>query len=642
MSDRTNWNELSEPKRRRPRSGTAAALVRGLFFALAVLLGFLLLELPWNPDVFAIPWPYVQANLLIGLLACAIVFLAGQRTRASLAVYVGLALAAGCANFFIITFKGQPIVPADLFALSTAASVAGGYSLFLTAQLVFCLVVFAAFCAALYFLCPPRPVSRRDFGPNCLAAVLLVALGFMQYGAIDIKSECDVTVDVWDVRGSYATQGTALCFLSRAQELTPAEPEGYSSETLDTILGPFGSADGIFQASAPLEGPHEDADGASNSNTAAALPYDGPNVIAIMNETFSDLSSYPGLEDAAPVTEFFHEVADDSLASGNVFVSAMGGGTCNSEFEFLTGASMGNMGGGVYPYVLYGFKDADSLPRAFGELGYRTRAIHPAEGSNWRRDAVYAQLGFDAFDDIATFKSQPGYDESLFRGLVSDRATYDLALAMLDEADGPQFVFDVTIQNHGGYDPALVPDEQRLALDRDAFRTTEMDEFASCMAASERDLAYLMDQLDQQPDPVVVCFFGDHQPGFANDLFERAYGTAVEGVPLEQVQERFRTPYLIWGNAAARSLGMADPATVAGGTTSLNYLGATLLEACGLPMGEHFGFLQALRQQVPAINMNGYLAPDGQWYWFDQDGGVADALQAYAIVQYGSLFGQRG
>ena len=87
---------------------------------------------------------------------------------------------------------------------------------------------------------------------------------------------------------------------------------------------------------------------------------------------------------------------------------------------------------------------------------------------------------------------------------------------------------------------------------------------------------------------------------------------------------------------------MADPATVAGGTTSLNYLGATLLEACGLPMGEHFGFLQALRQQVPAINMNGYLAPDGQWYWFDQDGGVADALQAYAIVQYGSLFGQRG
>ena len=34
----------------------------------------------------------------------------------------------------------------------------------------------------------------------------------MQYQAIDIKKDCEVTVDVWDVRGSYATQGTA-CLL---------------------------------------------------------------------------------------------------------------------------------------------------------------------------------------------------------------------------------------------------------------------------------------------------------------------------------------------------------------------------------------------------------------------------------------------
>ena len=46
-------------------------------------------------------------------------------------------------------------------------------------------------------------------------------------------------MDVWDVRGSYATQGTALCFLSRAQELTPKPPEGYSAEAVDAILAPF-------------------------------------------------------------------------------------------------------------------------------------------------------------------------------------------------------------------------------------------------------------------------------------------------------------------------------------------------------------------------------------------------------------------
>ena len=52
------------------------ALRRSVFFALAVVLGFLLLELPWNGDVFAIPQRYVIDNLLLLGLGCAITFLA--------------------------------------------------------------------------------------------------------------------------------------------------------------------------------------------------------------------------------------------------------------------------------------------------------------------------------------------------------------------------------------------------------------------------------------------------------------------------------------------------------------------------------------------------------------------------------------
>ena len=398
------------------RSRATDALRRGAFFALAVVLGFLLLELPWNDGVFAIPQRYVVDNLLILGLGCAIVFLTGQRTRASLAVFTGFCLLWGTANFFIITFKGQPIVPADLFALGTAASVAGGYSLFLTGRLVFCWALFATYCVALAKLCPQRKRARWDVAANVLAAALLVCLGTMQYQAIDIKSDCDVTVDVWDVRGSYATQGTALCFLSRAQELTPKPPEGYSAEAVDAILAPFAEDPLTGTDGTVAESPSPDTTG--NQNSAApttgdaapeqpeALPYDGPNVIAIMNETFSDLSEYPGLEGTNAAPTFFHEVADDSLAAGDVYVSAMGGGTCNSEFEFLTGASMGNMGGGVYPYVLYDLEGVDNLASYFRGLGYGTHAIHPAEAANWRRDRIYEQLGFDTFDDITTMEDR--------------------------------------------------------------------------------------------------------------------------------------------------------------------------------------------------------------------------------------------
>ncbi len=120
---------------RNRRGDIARTLVRLAFFAVAVALGFILLEVPWNDGLPAMEAKYVMPNLAVLALGGAIVFLIGQRTRASLAVFVSLCLLSGMANFFLIEFKGQPIVPADLFALSTAASVSSGYSLFLTSRL---------------------------------------------------------------------------------------------------------------------------------------------------------------------------------------------------------------------------------------------------------------------------------------------------------------------------------------------------------------------------------------------------------------------------------------------------------------------------------------------------------------------------
>ncbi len=623
-------------------SEASDVLKRAAFFVATVLIGFLLLELPWNPEVFAIPGSYVVANLLILGLGCAVFYFAGQRTRASLAIFAGICLLAGTANFFIITFKGQPIVPADLFALNTAASVAGGYSLFITGQLIFCAALFAGFCVALAKLCPKRPLAGWDVAANCTAALLLVCLGVMQFNNVDIKEECDVTVDVWDVRGSYGTQGTALCFLSRAQELTPTEPDGYSPETLDAILGPF-NRPGPELIQASDEAGAQDTAGSTPEQAPPAEPFDGPNVIAIMNETFSDLSEYPGLENSNAAPTFFHEVAADALASGDVYVSAMGGGTCNSEFEFLTGASMGNMGGGVYPYVLYDLEGVDNLASYFRNLGYGTHAIHPAEAANWRRDRIYGQLGFETFDDITTME---GADT--FRDLTTDKATYERALQKIDENDGPQFIFDVTIQNHGGYDTGLVPAEDAVQLDSDTVMNPEVDEFLAAMKRSDEDLRWLIDELNAREEPTIVVFFGDHQPGFADWLFEATHGIPVEGADLEEVQTRYRTPYFIWANAAARAEDAPTRLTEIGdaSVTSLNYLASLLVDAAGLPSTTHSRYMTSLRQMVPAVNLNGYRDAEGLWHWFGEETAseaqekAQEALNSYRIVQYDNLFNQ--
>ena len=361
-------------------------------------------------------------------------------------------------------------------------------------------------------------------------------------------------------------------------------------------------------------------------------------MIAVMNETFADLSRYPGLAGTDARPAHYYEIAEEALEAGDAYVSALGGGTCNSEFEFLTGSTMGHLGGGVYPYVLYDLDGAESLVSYFDALGYATHAVHPAENTNWRRDRVYDQLGFDEFSDQAAFE-----DADTLRGLTTDRATYDYVLDLLEADEHPQFVFDVTLQNHGGYDVGGLADELAVSVPLDDGSTSsELDEYASVIRQADRDLAYLVDRLNALDRPVVLCFFGDHQPGFSDWLFEATHGATADDLGLEAVQERYTVPYLIWANDAARAQGAHASGNGGSERTSLNYLGSKLVEAAGLPTTGYQRFLLAVREAIPAINLNGFLTADGAWHGFDDEGAEAgdalEALRAYATVQYDNLF----
>ncbi len=128
-----------------PRAhASRARLVRALACMAAVALGFFLMEFPANDVLFSMDFFYVAANL--GMLAAlfAIVYTVGQRSRGAIAAFLAVCLLAGVANHFVIAFKGQPVVPADLFALNTAAAVSGGYSFWPDERVVACGVLFAA------------------------------------------------------------------------------------------------------------------------------------------------------------------------------------------------------------------------------------------------------------------------------------------------------------------------------------------------------------------------------------------------------------------------------------------------------------------------------------------------------------------
>lgn len=314
------------------------------------------------------------------------------------------------------------------------------------------------------------------------------------------------------------------------------------------------------------------------------------------------------------------------------------------------------MGGGVYPYMFYDLALAECLPRYFSALGYETTALHPENPSNWRRDVVYERMGFDWFLSEADFPE----DADTLRGLVTDRATYDVILDLLEEEDGPQFIFDVTLQNHGGYETGLLEESSYGGVTVNGETIEGMGEYLGCIDASEKDLLYFLDRLGSVDRKVVVVFFGDHQPGFNDALAEAAYESALGDLDVAEGQSRYETPYLVWANydiasvadlvggsddeglRASTDESSNDALSVDAGDVSVGYMMAKTTYAAGLPLTEYQKALLQLSKEIPVLNLNGYCDAEGEWHRIGERSGASDAFDAYELVQFANIFDAEG
>ena len=227
---------------------------------------------------------------------------------------------------------------------------------------------------------------------------------------------------------------------------------------------------------------------------------------------------------------------------------------------------MGLLGAGVYPYMLYDLKGADNMTRYLSSSATKQAPSILPKAETGAATACTSSLDSTNSASIESFT-----DAEMFRNMVSDALpTYDLVLELLAQDEGPQFIFDVTIASHGGYDTGTVPEEEMAHVALDGEENAELDGYISCIERSDAELEDFMDKLRLLDRPVVLCFFGDHQPGFVEWLSSEAF-EADQMPEIELVQNRYVTPYMVWTNDAQLRGKAGAPTTE---PTSLNYLGA--------------------------------------------------------------------
>lgn len=604
------------------RSSVPLSFLRDLaLIVAAAVVSVFLIELPWNDGFYSLPANMILLNFAIILLAYICLYFLGLRTGGLIALGVTFLFFVGVAQYFVALFKESSILPSDLMALGTAMAVSVGYEFVFTDSLVSLVPWYAAAIALLSTIVPVRP-KRRDGRvlSGCVDGVLGCVLCLLFANGIvttDFIHTFGCSESYWDPLGVYKTQGFLPSFISLAQAIPIQEPEGYSAERANQIEEGYvaqydagrGLAEGVVLA---------------REQFAAQKPA----IVAIMNESYADLSVFNGLDGGYEGAAYPRTLAD-GIVGGKVLASIYGGGTCNSEFEFLTGSSMAHIGFGKYPFTSYDLSDVASLPKQLAEYGYTSTAIHPYIGTNWNRDVVYQELGFDEFIDREGFDGGEWYHAGL-----SDACSYAKILDLLLEDASPQFIFDVTIQNHGGYDWGNIPPDHLPSYSPQGVSDTlksALNEYVACINKSDADLTWFLNELRAIGRPVVVVFFGDHHPAFTTELNDAVYGDSDNLSGLSRVYE---TPYFMWANYDIPSSDQVNQYC----DLNICNLGAALFEYIGVPLTDYQKSSLSLQETLSLVNVFGYRAPDGQWYsLWDDKSPYSDLINDRATIQYNNF-----
>lgn len=485
--------------------------------------------------------------------------------------------------------RGSEFEFTDLPNVKTALSVVAEYHIVINKKWILAVVIcmMIGIFARKIEIIPPK--SKKKF--------------WLQKGVCTVMMICfmsliQTSISSWKVN-HWAKSGTInngfLCnMLLRIEKLKIEVPEGYSKETAEQILAEYEKT-----SKACTEGEVKE-----------------PTIIVIMNEAFADLSVLGEFETSQEVMPFFNGMREN-VVKGYALSSVFGGSTANSEWEYLTGNSVGFLPDGAIAYTQYVNEESKSLVSRLKDLGYTCVGMHPYHASGWRRSTVYPALGFDEVHFLEDF------DQShCIRNYVSDETFYSRIISRYEEKakDEKLFLFGVTMQNHGGYSRKYSNFTGEVAIE--GLQNFTVDQYLSLIHESDRALEKLITYFKQEDEPVEIVYFGDHQPSLPRAFYQYARGNEEAAY-----YNRYEIPFFIWTNYSTETDYMP--------LTSINNLSTITLERANITLNGYEQFHAKMMEKIPALHAQGYYSLEGGYKRIDEaEGEEAALIHQYHMLQY--------
>ena len=534
------------------------SIIWGIIFSVIPIIAFYLME-SYEHNPFEEVRSKAQCfNVILFEFIAWIMYLILGNAKWALRIVLAVSMIFGLVNHYVMLFRTTPFVPWDIFSINTAASVVSNYDFTPSTRVVVVSILFVVLIVLMHFINHKMKMSfyLRMIPFAVVTICLCVFVNMLQ----DDDFQTENYLYPFLFTPGYMTQvnGMAVTFAMDLEYLAIDKPSGYNADEAKEELAEYADAETV---------------------TSQKLP----NIIVIMDEAFADLKVLDEFYTNVDYMPFVHSMQNgkENTVSGYLNVSVCGGNTANTEFEFLTGNTMAFLPTGSIPYQQYIKQDIPSLASYLSGLGYQTYAQHPYLASGWNRDKVYEWMDFDNMTFIDGYSSR-----KLIRNYISDESSFEQIKRTFEEKeDGkPAFIFNVTMQNHGGYSDTYSDFVNSVrTIDH---KSNELDQYLTLLSISDSEVEKLIAYFSNVDEDTVVVFFGDHQP---NDFV-----TSPIARTTENDYNRYQVPYFIWANY--------DIDEAVNVNTSANYLAANVLKAAGVPTDEYQNFLLQLEKEFPIIS----------------------------------------
>lgn len=509
----------------------------------------------------------------------------------------------------VYELRGIPMMASDVLTIRTAVNVVGEYTIQLTfkeyAALLMCFVLMYVFLQL-----KEIKVCKKIWTRGVLLIIVAVcSVVFTQKIILsDYMKEHDINIRMFRPMESYQKYGAVTTFVRSIGYAVVQKPDGYSVERVQQIIKEY-------------------SDDQQITNNVKKHP----NIITILNETYSDikvLGDFTTNEDYMP----FYRSMKENCVKGYTYASIVGGQTANTEFELLTGNTLGFLSPDITAFQLYIHENMPSIVSNLKENGYSgNKALHPFNPYNYNRPAVYKYLGFSDFLSKKDFSQ----DVKMLREYISDDADIDKVISEYEEnrkenSAKPFFMYNLTIQNHSPYDQDYSNFKQSIKLE-DSKSDAYANRYLNLVKYSDASLKKIVKYFENCKEPTIILFLGDHQPRLTDVFLNKITNGQYAGWSSEEMMKRYQVPFVIWANYNISEQYIEK--------TSMNYLQSILMETAGVKMSGYQKFLNEIRKEIPTITSHGYWGKNGEFYEVDdKKSPYYDIIQEYRIIQYNMMF----